>query len=383
MMNDGRGGPPADPPPDPFAPVRVGTLTLKNRIVMAPMTRSRAGEGDAPTELTQTYYAQRASAGLLVSEATYISPQAKGYAFTPGIFTGRQVAAWAGVTEAVHSAGGLIFSQLWHVGRRSHPDLQPGGALPVSPSAVRPAGNAFTGVGRPPFVTPRALETEEIAGVVRQYRDAASCAKEAGFDGIELHGANGYLIDQFLRDRTNRRTDIYGGPPENRVRFLREVLEAVAKVWEPGRIGLRISPVSPVADMADSDPEPLFLRAVEEMNAIGIAYLHVIEGDSSGPREVPGAFDLQLLRQAFDGCYIANNGFDRALALATIESKRADLISFGRPFIANPDLVERLRRNAPLNEVDRAHVHAGGALGYTDYPTLEEADQKHRVPARD
>lgn len=365
-----------DTPPDLFGPVTIGSLTLPNRIVMAPMTRSRAGAGDVPTELGVLYYAQRASAGLIVGEATYISPQAKGYAHTPGIFTHTQVRAWRAVTDAVHAAGGRIFCQLWHVGRRSHPDLQPGGILPVSASAVKPAGNAFTGTGRPPFVTPRALGIGEIPGVVEEYRYAAERAKDAGFDGIELHGANGYLIDQFLRDRTNRRTDAYGGPPENRVRFLREVLEGVAQIWEPGRIGVRFSPVSPVNDMGDSNPEPVFTRAVEVLNDVGIAYLHVIQGDSSGPRDVPGAFDLQVLREAFRGPYIANNAFDRELAIETVRAGRADLISFARPYIANPDLVERLRAGAPLNEIDRAHIHTGGPVGYVDYPTLAEGEAR-------
>lgn len=362
-----------DTAPDLFSPMRLGPLTLRNRIVMAPLTRSRAGVGDAPGPMNAEYYAQRASAGLIVSEATNISPQGKGYAFTPGIHTDAQVAGWRLVTEAVHARGGVLFCQLWHVGRISHPSLQPDGGLPVAPSAVRPEGRAFTEHGFEPFVTPRALETDEIPGLLDQYRHATACARRAGFDGVEIHAANGYLIDQFLKDRTNRRTDAYGGSIENRTRLLVEVVEAVTGAWSADRVGLRLSPVSPSNDIADGDPEPLFARAVERIDRFGLAYLHVVEGATQGPREVEGGFDLQRLRRLFSGPYMANNGYDRALASETLRAGRADLIAFGRPFIANPDLVERLRTGAALAQPDRATLYGGDARGYTDYPNLGTA----------
>jgi N-ethylmaleimide reductase len=358
---------------DLFDPIRLGPYTLANRIVMAPLTRSRAKVNDAPGPLHAEYYAQRASAGLIIAEATQISQQGKGYAWTPGIHSDEQVAGWRLVTDAVHAKGGRIFLQLWHVGRISHPSLQPGGALPVAPSAVKPEGQAFTETGFQPFVTPRALETDEIAGIVGQYRAAAENAKRAGFDGVEIHAANGYLIDQFLRDKTNKRTDRYGGSIENRARFLVEVVDAVVGVWGGERVGIRLSPVSPANDIADSDPERVFTHAVEQLNRFGLVYIHVIEGATQGPREVSGGFDLQKLRRLFKGAYIANNAYDLGLAIEARRSGRADLVAFGRPFIANPDLVERLRRGAPLAELDRSTLYGGDARGYTDYPALQDA----------
>ncbi|NOG70548.1 alkene reductase [Roseicella sp. DB1501] len=354
---------------DLFQPFQLGPLSLPNRVVMAPLTRSRAGSKGIPGPLNAEYYAQRASAGLIIAEATQVSPQGQGYAFTPGIHDEAQVAGWRQVTEAVHAAGGRIVLQLWHVGRISHPSLQPGGALPVAPSAIRPEGQAFTESGFQPFQTPRALETDEIAGIVDDYRQAAVNARQAGFDGVEIHGANGYLIDQFLRDKTNRRTDRYGGSIENRARFLLEVTAAVTEVWGGDRVGLRISPVSPANDIADSDPQALFDHVAEQVNRFGLAYLHVVEGATGGPRDnLP--FDFAALRRAFRGAYMANNGYDLALAQAALREDRADLIAFGRPFIANPDLVERLRRGAPLNALDTATLYGGDAKGYTDYPAL-------------
>lgn len=354
---------------DLFQPFQLGPLSLPNRVVMAPLTRSRAGSKGIPGPLNAEYYAQRASAGLIIAEATQISPQGQGYAFTPGIHDEAQVAGWRQVTEAVHAAGGRIVLQLWHVGRISHPSLQPGGALPVAPSAIRPEGQAFTESGFQPFQTPRALETDEIAGIVGDYRQAAVNARQAGFDGVEIHGANGYLIDQFLRDKTNRRTDRYGGSIENRARVLLEVTAAVTEVWGGDRVGLRISPVSPANDIADSDPQALFGHVAEQVNRFGLAYLHVVEGATGGPRDnLP--FDFAALRRAFRGAYMANNGYDLALAQAALREDRADLIAFGRPFIANPDLVERLRRGAPLNALDTATLYGGDAKGYTDYPAL-------------
>ena len=358
---------------DLFSPVKMGALTLKNRIAMAPLTRSRAGSAGIPGPMNADYYAQRASAGLIVSEATNISPEGRGYAFTPGIYSEEQVAGWKLVTDAVHAKGGKIICQLWHVGRISHPSLQPDGALPVAPSAVKPEGNAFTEKGFEPFVTPRALTLEEIPGVIQQYRHATACARRAGFDGVEIHGANGYLIDQFLKDKTNRRTDLYGGSIENRVRFLREVTAAVVEAWSADRVGVRLSPVSPANDIADSDAEPLFLHVIETLNAFNLAFLHVVEGATGGPRDVPGGFDLQKLRRAFSGVYIANNGYDLDLALKARAENLADIVAFGRPFIANPDLVERLKTGAPLAQLDPETLYGGDAHGYTDYPALQGA----------
>lgn len=359
---------------DLFQPVRLGSYELANRIVMAPLTRSRAGPDGVPRPLMAEYYAQRASAGLIISEATNISPQGRGYAFTPGLFSCAQVEGWRHVTQAVHAHGGRIFAQLWHVGRISHPSLQPGGAVPVAPSAIRPAVSAFTESGLQPCVTPRALEIPEIHAIIRHYCEAARKALLAGFDGVEIHAANGYLIEQFLRDSTNQRTDAYGGSRQNRARLLLEVTEAVARACGGARVGIRLSPVSPSNDIgADSDPEATYLHVVERLNAFDLAYLHVIEGATQGPREVPGGFELQVLRRAFRSRYIANNGYDLRLALDARRRDLADLIAFGRPFIANPDLVQRLRLGAELNVPDRATFFGGGAAGYTDYPCLAPA----------
>jgi N-ethylmaleimide reductase len=355
-----------------FEPVQMGPLSLPNRIVMAPLTRSRAKEGDVPSEIAIEYYAQRASAGLIIAEATQISPQGKGYVFTPGIYNDKQVQAWKRITDAVHEKGGRIYLQLWHVGRISHPSIQPDNALPVAPSAIKPAGQAFTNDGFVPLVTPRALETSELPGIVEQYRAAAKNAKAAGFDGVEIHAANGYLLDQFLRDKTNHRTDQYGGSIENRARLLLEVAEAVVGVWGADRVGLRISPLSGFGDISDSNPEPLYTYVVQKINALKLVYLHVIEGETGGTRDVAGGFDLQVLRGAFDGLYMANNGFDKTLAQSTLATKRADLIAFGRPFIANPDLPKRLKTGSVLNEPDPATMYGGDAKGYIDYPSLEE-----------
>jgi N-ethylmaleimide reductase len=361
---------------DLFQPVRLGPYQLANRIVMAPLTRSRAGEDGVPRPLMAEYYAQRASAGLIIAEGTNISPQGRGYALTPGLYEAAQVEGWRKVTEAVHARGGRIFPQLWHVGRVSHPSLQPGGALPVAPSAIQPEATSYTDAGFRPCVTPRALATAEIPEIVEQYRHATRNALVAGFDGVEIHAANGYLIEQFLRDSTNKRTDAYGGSRENRARLLLEVTEAVVGVCGGERVGIRLSPVSPVngADL-DSDPAGTYAYVVERLNAFGLAYIHIIEGATQGPREVPGGFDLQILRQSFKGLYIANNGYDLGLALEARRRNLADIISFGRLYIANPDLVERLRIGARLNVPDRATFFGGGAAGYTDYPVLTPAER--------
>ncbi|WP_458094833.1 alkene reductase [Roseomonas sp. WA12] len=353
-----------------FQPVKIGALDLANRVAMAPLTRSRALKGDVPRPSAATYYAQRASAGLLITEATQISWTAKGYAFTPGVFTEEQAKAWRSVTDAVHEKGGKIVTQLWHVGRISHPSLQPNNGQPVAPSAVTPKGQAFTETGFQPHGEPRALEVDEIRGIVADFAHAATTARQAGFDGVEIHGANGYLIDQFLRDGTNKRTDNYGGSIENRTRFLFEVLDAVTQAIGADRTGLRLSPVTPANDASDSNPAPLFRHAVEGLNRYGLAYLHMIEGATGGARDIVPDYDFMELRRLFRGAYMANNGYDFAMADAALREGRADLVAFGRPYIANPDLVERMTSGAPLAEPDRTTFYGGDDHGYTDYPAL-------------
>jgi N-ethylmaleimide reductase len=354
--------------PNLFTPVEVGSLALRNRVVMAPLTRSRADHGNVPTRLNALYYAQRASAALIISEATQISPEGQGYISTPGIHSAEQIAGWKCVTEAVHIAGGYIVCQLWHVGRISHPSFQPGGVAPVAPSAIRPNGQAFTANGFEPIPTPRALETAEIPGIVGQYVQAARNALAAGFDGVEVHAANGYLIDQFLRDRTNQRTDRYGGSIENRSRFLMEAVDAVIAAVGAERTGVRISPQNTQNDIADSDPQTLFNYVAEQLSEKGLAYLHIIEGDTSGIPVPP--FDYKNLKCLFGGIVISNNGFDKLRANEAIAQGRTDLIAFGKPFIANPDLVIRLFLDAPLMPVNRETLYGGSEQGYTDYPIL-------------
>ena len=359
---------------DLFEPVTLGgDLVLPNRIVMAPLTRSRAGKGDVQGPMNAEYYAQRASAGLIVCEATNISQQGKGYAYTPGIYNEEQVAGWRIVTDAVHAKGGRIFCQLWHVGRISHPSLQPGGGLPVSASAIKAEGQAFTETGFQPFVTPRALETAEIPGLIHDYRHAADCAKRAGFDGVEIHAANGYLLEQFLRSKTNHRTDQYGGNVANRVRLALEVAEAVTGVWGGARTGIRLSPVSPANDMSGfEDAQEVYGTLVAGLDKLGLCYMHIIEGATQGPRD-NAPFDFVALRRSFHGLYMANNGYDLHLAEEVLQDLRADLIAFGRPFITNPDLVERLRTGVPLApSSDKTHWYGGGAEGYTDYPAATQ-----------
>ncbi len=353
---------------DLFKPAKLGPFTLSNRIIMAPLTRSRAGKGDAQGKMNADYYSQRASAGLIISEATQISQQGKGYAFTPGIYTDEQVNGWTLSTDAVHAKSGLMFAQLWHVGRISHPDLQADNQLPVAPSAIRPEGKAFTETGFKDFVTPRALETSEIPGIIQQYVHAAECAKKAKFDGIEIHAANGYLLDQFLRDKTNRRTDNYGGSIENRARLLLEVVAALTTVWSPDCIGIRLSPVSHANDIADSHPMETFSYVVNQLNQFNIAYIHCIEGETMGPRTIPADFSFAKLRNLFNGRYIANNGYDLKLALQARDNNLADFICFGRLFIANPDLVARLMTGKKLTEAPKETWYGNGAHGYTDWP---------------
>jgi len=352
-----------------FDPISVGALRLANRIAMAPLTRNRAADGNVPTDLHATYYAQRASAGLIISEASQISPMGQGYLRTPGIHSAEQVAGWRKVTDAVHAAGGRMVIQLWHVGRVSHLSLLPEGEVPVAPSAIRADTKTFIESGFADVSEPRALRLDEIPAIVEDYRRAARNAMDAGFDGVEIHGANGYLIDQFLKDSSNRRDDEYGGSIESRTRFLYEVAQAVTAEIGGERTGLRLSPVSPANDAYDSDPQALFGRAVQRLAPFGLAYIHVIEGATQGPRDLKG-FDFLALRKSFAGAWIANNGYDGAIAAAAIESGATDMVAFGRAFIANPDLPRRLREGAPLNEPNRDTFYGGGAEGYTDYPTL-------------
>jgi N-ethylmaleimide reductase len=354
-----------------FRPFRAGRLNLKNRIVMAPLTRQRAANpGLVPTQLHTTYYEQRASAGLIISEATQVSQEGQGYVATPGIHSAAQVAGWREVTEAVHRAGGTIVQQLWHVGRVSHPSFQPSGGLPVAPSAIAPPGQIGTAAGKQDFVVPRALDTEELPRIVADFAQGARNALIAGFDGVEIHGAHGYLLDAFLRDSSNKRQDGYGGPIENRLRFPLEVVDAVIATVGAGRTAIRLSPVSPIYGMSDSDPTALFSAMVDALDRRGLAYVHVVEGATGTSRETD--FDFKALRRRFGGAWIANNLYDQALAEAVLQAGDADLIAFGRPFIANPDLVERLRIGAPLATANAATIYGGGAEGYTDYPPLEQ-----------
>ncbi len=356
---------------DLFTPIQLGSYLLPNRIVLAPLTRNRAAAGNIPTALNATYYAQRATAGLLITEASQVSPQGIGYPATPGIHSPEQVAGWRLVTEAVHVRGGRIFLQLWHVGRISHPDLQPARAIPVAPSAIAAEGEAQTYEGPKPFVTPRALETAEIPGIVEQFRQGAKNALLAGFDGVEIHGANGYLLDQFLRDGTNQRTDNYGGSIENRARLHLEVTKAVVDVCGADRVGIRLSPSGTFNNMHDSNPKATFSYLVEALNRFGLAYLHLMEPSeadiSHGGTPIPTSY----FRPIFHGNLIANSGYDRAKGDAVIASSNADLVSFGTLFIANPDLPERFKFNTPLNQPDPTTFYGGGEKGYIDYPTLK------------
>ncbi|MDH6265826.1 N-ethylmaleimide reductase [Rhizobium sp. SG_E_25_P2] len=358
-----------------FEPYALGSVTLSNRIVMAPLTRNRAGAGFVPGDITAEYYAQRASAGLIISEATQISQQGQGYQDTPGIYTDAQIEGWRKVTTAVHEKGGRIFLQLWHVGRISHVDLQPNGGPPVAPSAIRAETKTFVNNGFVDVSEPRALELYELAGIVNDFRQAAANAIKAGFDGVEVHGANGYLLEQFAKDGSNVRTDAYGGSVENRTRMLLEVTAAVIEEIGAERTGVRISPVSPANGISCSDPQAQFDYIVDQLNALGIAYIHVVEGATGGPRDV-APFDYGSLRRRFSKTYIANNGYNLDLATSHLADDNADLIAFGRPFIGNPDLVARLQSGAPLAPFDPATIYGGGAAGYTDYAPYSPASGK-------
>jgi N-ethylmaleimide reductase len=363
-----------------FDPVQVGALHLPNRIVMAPLTRNRAPNA-IPTPLMAEYYSQRAAAGLLISEATAISHQGQGYADVPGLYGTEQLDGWKQVTDAVHAKGGRLVCQLWHVGRVSHVDLQPDGQKPVAPSAIAAKTKTYLvkdGVGSFAATSePRALDASELPGIVHDFRHAArNAVTTAGFDGVEVHAANGYLIDQFLKTGANQRRDDYGGSIENRARLLLEVTRAVVGEIGAGRVGIRLSPVTPANDVNDENPQALFEYVLRELGSLGLAYVHVIEGATGGPREVDGRpFDYAALEQVWrkaggKGAWMVNNGYDKGLAEDAL-SHGADLVAFGRPFIANPDLVDRIRKNAPWNEVDKATLYGGGAKGYTDYPALK------------
>jgi N-ethylmaleimide reductase len=363
--------------PTLFESLRVGDLMLPNRIIMAPLTRMRSGQpGNIPTELNATYYAQRASAGLIVSEATQISQQGQGYPATPGIHSPEQVEGWQTVTNAVHKAGGRMFLQLWHVGRISHTSHQPNNQLPVAPSAIKASGGTFSATWQPvAFETPRALKIAEVSDIVRDYARAAKNAKDAGFDGVEVHGANGYLLDQFLQDGSNQRDDQYGGSIQNRARLLLEVVDAAIAVWGAGRVGVRLSPYGTFNDMRDSDPVKLFTYLLNQLDARKIAYVHLIEPRSSSAGSQDGNIQdapdtAKLFRKAYSGALISAGGYQRNDAMRVIEEGYADAIAFGRLFVSNPDLPKRLEKNAELTKYDRGTFYGGAEQGYTDYPSL-------------
>lgn len=358
-----------------FAPVKVGPYQLSHRVVMAPLTRLRSEAGDVPGDLMAEHYAQRASeGGLIISEATPISVSGRGYLGAPGIYSDEQVVGWKKVTDAVHAKGGRIFLQLWHVGRQSHVDMT-GGVTPVAPSAITYEGVAYTENGWVPVSPPRELKIEEIPGIIEDYRQAAIRAKQAGFDGVELHGANGYLPDQFLQDGTNKRTDAYGGPVENRARFLLEAVEAIVSVWGGYRVGVRLAPSGTWAGMSDSNPEQTFGYVADQLNRFGLAYLHIVEPRIKGSEVIEDGLQPVAsvqLRQVFEGPIIAAGGFDPATAEAIVEKGDADLVAFGRHFIANPDLPKRIKHGYPLNAYDRTTFYGGDRRGYNDYPFYDD-----------
>lgn len=357
-----------------FDPITIGDIALKNRIVMAPLTRNRAVNG-CPNDLMAEYYQQRATAGLIIAEASPISPMAVGYLDTPGIWSPEQVSGWRQVTDAVHAAGGRMVLQLWHVGRISHTSLLPDGAQPVSSTNTRSNAMTFTAAGFEPVSAPRALRDDEIPALIDDYRKAARNAIDAGFDGVEIHGANTYLLEQFLRDSVNDRVGPYGGSIENRARLLLEVVRAVSEVIGAGRVGVRLSPMTTFGNTAalDSNPQELYGYVVAQLAPMGLAYLHVIEGETGGTRTPEGpSFDYDALHRKFPGAWMVNNCFTRNEAIAEVQSGKADLIAFGRPFISTPDLVRRLKDDQPFNDLRADKLYGGGAEGYVDYPVLPE-----------
>ena len=359
-----------------FTPVKLGAIELKNRLVMAPLTRMRAIDGDVPNPLAKTYYEQRASAGLIISEATQISPIGKGYPATPGIYSAEQTAAWKEIVQAVHAKGGCIVAQLWHVGRISHSSLHPEQGIPEAPSAIAATGQTYGADWKlHDYETPKAMSVEDIAHLLKEFEVAAQNAKAAGFDGIEIHSANGYLLDQFLQDKTNQRTDQYGGSIENRLRLLGEVIEAVTKVFPSDRVGIRLSPYGTFNDIGDSDPVALFTAAIQKLNGYKLAYLHMIEpratsagGGDQVNEDAP--ITSEMFRAAYQGKFITAGGYDRAMGERVLEAGLADAVAYGRLYIANPDLAERFEQGAPLNPYNRKTFYGGNEVGYTDYPTL-------------
>ena len=357
-----------------FEPLDLGGVRLRNRVFMAPLSRNRARPDGVPGPWTATYYQQRSSAGLIITEATQISAMGKGYINTPGIYLPEHVAAWRAIVDSVHDAAGRIFLQLWHVGRISHTSLLPGEEAPVAPSPIRALAKTFTSNGLAEVSMPRALTRDEIRATVQDYGRAAANAKAAGFDGVEIHAANGYLIDQFLQSGTNQRTDVYGGSAANRVRFLSEVAQAVSNVWHPSRVGVRLSPRGTFNDMSDDDPESTFMAAVAAMSAAGLGYLHVVEASpGDAPPEPEWVALFARMRQRWPGIYVANGGFDGPGGEDAVRCGRADAIAYGRGFIANPDLPERLRFRSALNEPDPESFYGGTESGYTDYPFRDRA----------
>ncbi len=354
-------------------PFTIGEFQLPNRILMAPLTRCRTGLDRVPNGIMVEYYRQRATAGLTITEGTIVSPQGAGYVNTPGIYSADQVRAWRRITDTVHAEGGRIFVQLWHTGRSSHQDFQPGGAPPVAPSAIAIRDEVHTYTGKKPYPKPRALSPHEIPAIVADFANATARAREAGFDGVEIHAANGYLIDQFLRDGTNRRTDAYGGNVENRARFLLEVTAAVVGAWHPGCVGVRLSPTGAFNDMHDTNPPSTFGHAAAQLNRFGLAYLHVTEPLPGSPMSSDLPRVAPLLRRMFQGPFIINGGYDARTGARAIDEGEADLVAFGVPFLANPDLVERFRTGAPLNPPDVTTFYSGGPKGYIDYPTLSQS----------
>lgn len=357
--------------PDLLTPITVGALSLKNRFVMAPLTRNRADAGMVPSDMMVEYYRQRASAGLIITEATLVSNDGEGYPNIPGIYSQQQVEGWKKVTDAVHQQGGKIVMQIWHCGRVGHSSMQPDGRVPMAPSAIKPAGEVMTYEGMKPYETPRAMTLEEIEQMKVNFRLAAHNALSAGFDGVEVHGANGYLLDQFLRDGSNQREDRYGGSLENRARLLLEVVDEVTQIWGADRVGVRLSPLQPFNDVSDSDPQTTFSYAVDHLNQRNLAYLHITEMGSDNPGAAGPYFDISRLRSRWDGIYMTNYNYSLESANQVIASGDVDLISFGKLFIANPDLPVRFDKQAMLNEPDPDSFYGGDERGYIDYPFLE------------
>ena len=357
-----------------LSPANLGLLELRDRMILAPLTRCRAGAGYVPQPINALYYAQRASAGLIISEATQVAPNGIGYPNTPGIYNSAQVEGWKQVTEAVHNQGGRIFLQLWHAGRVAHPSLLPDGEIPIAPSAIKADCMADTADGQQPHVIPRALKLSEIPDIVEQFRQGAKNAIAAGFDGVEIHSANGYLLDQFLQDNSNQRQDEYGGSIENRARLLKDVTQAVVEVWDKGRVGVRLSPSSTFNDMHDSHPKAIFSYVAQALNKFDLAYLHVVEPRIQGNITIADdgtGLGARFFRSIFQGSIITAGGYTRETGEAILQDNHADFVAYGRLFLANPDLPKRFALSSALNHYDRNTFYSSGEHGYTDYPTLE------------